>query len=661
MPSLDESSCTEGDLQRPLLAAEREANPLNPLDDAAGGRIQALRRRIVSMADDDNGRNCGDGGGGDHGEGQQERRRHPSPGANNSTPGTCNEPQDDQCHPHHHRQPWYRNPHQITAMISNFSTSYNVVNISLVLPILEQIQSGGGGPADAATAATTAAASGDAIAACASSLLAGMIVGQLAGGALGDSPLLGRLGALRLVMALQIVASLASSLLGVIPGTTTTAAMGAHLGDDIFLRLAVVRFILGIGCGGVYPLAAVLSAEQDTKEEEEDAFPPPAPRNSGTTAGDDANHPVEGKDDNDDSVHRVALTFSTQGLGFVTVPIVAVILLSCTNNLNAVWRLILGFGALPGILLMVLQLRLSGQAPHYGHAQIPVEDPLPSHDRGEEDVTDSELENDSILASDADEDDRIFRGEAVQEDEIVQHHQGNGGWLQSLVHEPGLGRKVLGTAGTWFLFDVVFYGNALFQPIVVEAAFGGSSAGGSGIDLLRKTAMDSLILTSIALPGYGVAGMIIGKKTCCVTQTPRYVMLQGFASMGVLYATIGFNWSYLRGFPAMLVLLYGLTFFFANYGPNTTTFILPSILFEKEHRATWNGVSAAAGKLGALTGATLFEPAANAFGDGAVMLICAGVAIVAYLLTYCAVPSPQKEPSPPQNPNVDNPSTGEVV
>ena len=34
---------------------------------------------------------------------------------------------------------WYHNTSQITAMLSNFSTSYNVVNISLVLPILEQL------------------------------------------------------------------------------------------------------------------------------------------------------------------------------------------------------------------------------------------------------------------------------------------------------------------------------------------------------------------------------------------------------------------------------------------------------------------------------------------------------------------------------------------
>ena len=111
-----------------------------------------------------------------------------------------------------------------------------------------------------------------------------MVVGQLVGGALGDSPWLGRLGALLLVMALQIAASLGSALL-FIPG--------GHRGD-IYLWLAGWRFLLGIGAGGVYPLAAVLSAEQGG------GAPDPSGRDS-----DDQN--------NASNVHRVVLTFSTQG------------------------------------------------------------------------------------------------------------------------------------------------------------------------------------------------------------------------------------------------------------------------------------------------------------------------------------------------------------
>ena len=454
------------------------------------------------------------------------------------------EPEEEQ------EEAWYHNPHQLTAMVSNFSTSYNVVNISLVLPILERLHN----------------STEEDAAACASSLLAGMIIGQLVGGALGDS-FLGRLGALRLVMALQIIASLASALL---------------YGDkgDIYFSLAIWRFILGVGAGGVYPLAAVLSAEQGSKHT----------HSSG------------------DQVHRVVLTFSTQGLGFLAVPIVAVSLLHMTTKLDLVWRLILGFGSVPGIFLMLLQCKIYANERSELQA-VPLEEP----DEG---------------------------GTAFDEEEpgaIQSIAERRTGWWESIRHEPGLCRKVVGTAGSWFLFDIVFYGNTIFQPIVVESAFGATEST-DPLVLLRETAVDSLILTSIALPGYFVAGMIMGKHTCCLVQTPRYVMLQGFAAMGVLYFTIGINWTYLRKYPALLVFLYGMTFFFANYGPNTTTFILPSLLYSPECRSTWNGISAASGKLGALLGATLFEPAAHEWGDSCIMLICAALAIFGCFLTYFFVP-----------------------
>ena len=37
--------------------------------------------------------------------------------------------------------------------------------------------------------------------------------------------------------------------------------------------------------------------------------------------------------------------------------------------------------------------------------------------------------------------------------------------------------------------------------------------------------------------------------------------------------------------------------------------------------------------MGALLGATLFAPAADSFGDAAVMIICSGVSIFAFILT----------------------------
>ena len=138
--------------------------------------------------------------------------------------------------------------------------------------------------------------------------------------------------------------------------------------------------------------------------------------------------------------------------------------------------------------------------------------------------------------------------------EEPHHDLHQSGLVHSLRQEPGLGRKVLGTAGTWFLFDVVFYGNTLFQPIVVEAAFGNSTTSSSARDMLIQTARNSGILSSIALPGYAVAGLLMGRTTCgCIVQTPRLVMLQGFAAMSILYTTIGVNWNYWKDNPTASV------------------------------------------------------------------------------------------------------------
>ena len=487
--------------------------------------------------------------------------------------------------------PWYKSPLQLVAMLSNYSTSYNVMNISMVLPILEKTIPG--------TTTEDAAAS-------ASSLLAGMIVGQLLGGYLGDSPVLGRLGALQLVMALQVIASIASALLW------------THVSSErFFILLATFRFLLGVGAGGVYPLAAVLSAEQG-----EDTGRNTAPQEE------------ESEEHSQKQTHRVVLTFSTQGLGFISVPLVTVTLLYMTTNLDIVWRTILALGSIPGLLLMVFQLWIHRKD---SHEAVPLEEEIAEDTVVAADIINNSNEQDDgdhespLSANEEDNDGVLLRDMQRMEEELREN---TSRWA-AIRREPNLAQKLLGTAGTWFLFDVLFYGNTLFQSIVIEAAFGPSKKGGDDTTAeLREVAINSLILTSIALPGYAVAGIVIGKRLCCVLQSPKYVMLQGFCAMSALYLAIGLNWNFLRHTPALLVVLYGMTFFFANYGPNTTTFILPSLVFSPECRTTLNGVSAAAGKLGALTGATLFEPVADKFGDAHVMLICSAIAILSFMMTF---------------------------
>lgn len=480
----------------------------------------------------------------------------------------------------------WKNPGQITAMVSNFSTSYNVVNISLVLPILEDLYEG--------TAEDAAA--------CASSLLAGMVVGQVVGGALGDS-FLGRLGALRLVMALQIFASIGSAV--------------SLWGDEIYIGLAIWRFVLGIGAGAVYPLAATLSAEQS--------------ETSTSTAA--ATQEELSPENKETQMKSVVLTFSMQGFGFLAVPLVALPLLYLMpeSSLDLVWRLILGFGCIPGLLLLFLQCRLF-RSGHSDVEAIPQTDDL-VHDDVIGEVILEERHAPLIAREEDDDDDDDEEAFADDTSANLPIEELEPGIWAAIRKEPNLLGKLLGTAGTWFLFDVLFYGNTLFQPIVMEAAFGGNDTDED--DVIKKAAMDSLFLGLIALPGYAVSAIVIGKRLYCIHQTPRYVQMQGFVAMAMLYAIIGAFWANLKRIPALLVVVYGMTFFFANYGPNTTTFVFPSLVYSRQCRSTLNGISAAAGKAGALVGATSFAPAAATLGDDKVMLICAGVSVLAFALTQC--------------------------
>lgn len=56
------------------------------------------------------------------------------------------------------------------------------------------------------------------------------------------------------------------------------------------------------------------------------------------------------------SFQRIALTFSTQGLGFVSVPLLAYPLLELGCNADVLWRVLLGVGALPGVVVLYLRL-----------------------------------------------------------------------------------------------------------------------------------------------------------------------------------------------------------------------------------------------------------------------------------------------------------------
>ena len=96
------------------------------------------------------------------------------------------------------------------------------------------------------------------------------------------------------------------------------------------------------------------------------------------------------------------------------------------------------------------------------------------------------------------------------------------------------------------------------------------------------------------------------------------------------------------GYIVAILLLYGVSYFFTEFGPNTTTFIYPAELFPVNVRTTGHGISAGAGKLGAFAGASLFPDfLAVTLGLNRAMLIAGIVAADGMLLTIATLPEPK--------------------
>ena len=138
-----------------------------------------------------------------------------------------------------------------------------------------------------------------------------------------------------------------------------------------------------------------------------------------------------------------------------------------------------------------------------------------------------------------------------------------------------------------------------------------------------------LIFVVAALPGYIVAVFVIdriGRKK---------IQLLGFAMMALSYGLL-FIFPALTTITATFLLLYGLSYFFTEFGPNVTTFVYPAEIFPVSVRSTGHGISAAVGKVGAFIGAFLFPLmlSSSSFRLPGAMGVAAVVALGGFFITF---------------------------
>jgi len=171
------------------------------------------------------------------------------------------------------------------------------------------------------------------------------------------------------------------------------------------------------------------------------------------------------------------------------------------------------------------------------------------------------------------------------------------------------GLHLVGTAVCWFLLDIAYYSSNLFQKDIFSAIgwLPPAKTMNAIHEVYRVSRAQTLIALCGTVPGYWFTVALID-------HIGRFaIQLMGFFFMTVFMFALAIpyhHWTLEANRIGFLV-MYSLTFFFANFGPNATTFVVPAEIFPARLRSTCHGISAAAGKAGAMVGAFGFLYAAQ--------------------------------------------------
>lgn len=254
--------------------------------------------------------------------------------------------------------------------------------------------------------------------------------------------------------------------------------------------LIVARFVMGLGIGGDYPVSAVIMSEY-------------------------ANRKDRGK--------LVGMVFSMQAVGLILGPIVALTLVASGIGHDLAWRLMLGLGALPAMAVIYFRRRMP-ESPRYvsqvlGREQDAAES-LRTYSDGQVIVKETKQVSGKRLSA----------------------------W--SFLTDAKLLKTLIGTAGTWFVFDYAYYGNSISTPMIMKMI--APHAG-----LVTNLAWSLIVFAVAAVPGYILAFTNIDKIG------HRRLQLIGFAIMGLAFLAMGVIPD-ITTMVAPFLLIYGLSYFFAT-------------------------------------------------------------------------------------------------
>ncbi|BCS21739.1 inorganic phosphate transporter Pho84 [Aspergillus puulaauensis] len=186
--------------------------------------------------------------------------------------------------------------------------------------------------------------------------------------------------------------------------------------------------------------------------------------------------------------------------------------------------------------------------------------------------------------------------------------------------------KVLfATSASWFLFDIAYYGVNLNQSVILKEI--GFADGATPWLTLRNTAIGNIIVQVAGyLPGY-FCGIPLPDLLGRTHQQFYTCMI-----VAILYAI----WAGITNHTSVggLMTVFTLSQLFLNMGPDCTTWLMPVEVFPTCVRGTAHGISAAAGKLGAILTAFAFGTVTDRIGLPGVLGLFSGVMVLNALVTF---------------------------
>jgi PHS family inorganic phosphate transporter-like MFS transporter len=268
----------------------------------------------------------------------------------------------------------------------------------------------------------------------------------------------------------------------------------------------------------------------------------------------------------------VTLVFTMQAVGLIIGPLLAAGLIASGLPRDLIWRLLLAFGAVPAMAVFQLRRHLA-ETPRYLLA-------------AGQHTAFSAAAGDVLAAQ---------RGSAASRPEADDQAAAKTSFADGfarLVRRRDLMMRLVGASLAWFLMDFAYYGNTVSSPMVLNAITPDKS-------LLWHVLLQLAVFTVAAVPGYLVAAAMMdrmGRKS---------IQVMGFAMMAAAFTAMALIPD-IEKLVVPFLLVYGVSYFFTEFGPNATTFVYPAEIFPVEARTTGHGIASAAGKLGGFVGVFLF-------------------------------------------------------